>query len=764
MSLQVWLPLTKDLRQQGLSNVTITNEGATFESAGKLGGCYNLTGGPITISNLPNPQAISIAFWFKRTANTGTRQFMFTAWSGVTCELTTDGKPTFAVYRNSYPTITGDVITTSTGWVHYCGTFSQTEGMKLYINGSLVASNSNTTAIAWGTTTGQIGKYSSYASMSAQINDFRIYDHCLSEQEIKKISQGLIVHYPLNRNGWGQDNLIPNSTTKVSSGYYVSNWTCTADTSINNWGCTDAYRCTGSGGTNTIIGTLGFGQPSNSNFTYSYSVWVKNNHSINKIAFSINHANYYSEWLNPGQAKRLIVEGAPGNGTSYIQLNWRTNTVGEAFDFSYWRPKIEIGNKVTSWCPNFSDKLATILDFNGTTEYDCSGFNNNGVRINFPQQNLLLGSDFSSQYTNNLVTDPSTDWVKYLRGYNSTTVHTFSNGEDTITLNAAANLGVCFVRKATDINLDPNSYYTLSCEAKSTQTAQPLCIGLSYYNTSNSWIWRGGTNPQSFTTTNTWQKFSLTFKPDADTQYTCYCFTVVGASNGTNTFTIRHCKLEKGSVATAWTLDNVNNWTSDAPKYEISTQFNASYPNYIQIPSSSYALQGAEAMTWSIWAYDDDWTNYSGRIYSCTEGGGVNIESANSGADLNWAVNMYTATDKSTYAYQGYCSISTSTLSPGWHLFTWTYTINGTKVYIDGELKKEVNIVSYGLHFNTSVSLYLGAESSSSSTPSSGYYLTGKLSDFRIYATALSANDIKSLYQNGATVDSDGTIYGQIRN
>ena len=41
MSLRVWLPLTKDLRQQGLSNVTVTNGGATFESAGKLGGCYN---------------------------------------------------------------------------------------------------------------------------------------------------------------------------------------------------------------------------------------------------------------------------------------------------------------------------------------------------------------------------------------------------------------------------------------------------------------------------------------------------------------------------------------------------------------------------------------------------------------------------------------------------------------------------------------------------------------------------------------------------
>ena len=44
MSLQVWLPLTKDLRNQGLANVTVTNNGATFNSEGKLGGCYSFDG------------------------------------------------------------------------------------------------------------------------------------------------------------------------------------------------------------------------------------------------------------------------------------------------------------------------------------------------------------------------------------------------------------------------------------------------------------------------------------------------------------------------------------------------------------------------------------------------------------------------------------------------------------------------------------------------------------------------------------------------
>lgn len=38
MALQVWLPLTKDLRNQGLAQVSVTNNGATYTPESKLGG------------------------------------------------------------------------------------------------------------------------------------------------------------------------------------------------------------------------------------------------------------------------------------------------------------------------------------------------------------------------------------------------------------------------------------------------------------------------------------------------------------------------------------------------------------------------------------------------------------------------------------------------------------------------------------------------------------------------------------------------------
>ena len=42
MALQIWLPLTTDLHNQGLLNdVTVSNRYCTYESSGKIGGCYH---------------------------------------------------------------------------------------------------------------------------------------------------------------------------------------------------------------------------------------------------------------------------------------------------------------------------------------------------------------------------------------------------------------------------------------------------------------------------------------------------------------------------------------------------------------------------------------------------------------------------------------------------------------------------------------------------------------------------------------------------
>lgn len=172
-------------------------------------------------------------------------------------------------------------------------------------------------------------------------------------------------------------------------------------------------------------------------------------------------------------------------------------------------------------------------------------------------ENLFIDTYYKN--ANPAISNNSTNWSISFRRYNgSAAIHNIKDGIDTITLSAKGNLGICFCRKAIDINLDSNSYYTISCKAKCTKITH-LDIGLSYYNNSNAWVWRGGTGAQNFNEVDTWQYFVRTFKPDTDTQYIMYCFTVVGTSGGTDTFSIKQCKLEKGSTPTPWLPNPVDN-------------------------------------------------------------------------------------------------------------------------------------------------------------------------------------------------------------
>ena len=75
MSLLVWLPMTKDLTQQGLSDITVSNVGATLDNNGKLGKCYYFDGNAHylefskTVGDLYSGD-FSYAVWLKPTDDT----------------------------------------------------------------------------------------------------------------------------------------------------------------------------------------------------------------------------------------------------------------------------------------------------------------------------------------------------------------------------------------------------------------------------------------------------------------------------------------------------------------------------------------------------------------------------------------------------------------------------------------------------------------------------------------------------------------------
>lgn len=78
-----------------------------------------------------------------------------------------------------------------------------------------------------------------------------------------------------------------------------------------------------------------------------------------------------------------------------------------------------------------------------------------------------------------------------------------------------------------------------------------------------------------------------------------------------------------------------------------------------------------------------------------------------------------------------------------------------TKLYIDGEYKGTATTYKA----LTGTQIYISGWDTGTSYTFNG----SKECDFRIYATALTANDVLSLYNNGAYIDSAGNIHGQIR-
>lgn len=213
MSLQVWLPLTKDLRQQGLSNVTVTNNGAIFSSAGKLGGCYSFGSGSASSnglflnSNLVDlmQEEYSVAVWVKPLGNhyhyNGTI-FSSGDWNH-TCYafgLSQDNSQVDILCKgfNTYLTCAVPINT----WTHLACTCDSNNVVRLYKNGEYIGSSTrsnkpdsdNATQAAIGRETYASG----YFTFNGMLNDFRLYNHCLSQMEVKEISKGLILHYPLD--------------------------------------------------------------------------------------------------------------------------------------------------------------------------------------------------------------------------------------------------------------------------------------------------------------------------------------------------------------------------------------------------------------------------------------------------------------------------------------------------------------------------------------------------------------------------------------
>ena len=311
-----------------------------------------------------------------------------------------------------------------------------------------------------------------------------------------------------------------------------------------------------------------------------------------------------------------------------------------------------------------------------------------------------------------------------------------------------------------------------------TGTANAMRI---YNSTSNVWLNSGDTYTVSFwakagqaNTVLRWSRSINGYFPDCPitTEWQYYSVTgpITGTSTsgtlslqGTGTYWIKHVKLERNSFATRFCLpgQNIENETAiydtsgfgyqgtkyntvlpafPTPRYNCCSQFNAS-SSYFRLPSL------IKPITVALWVKWISVTNGQSIVFIDNNSYiGLGLLSSTNSGRLLCSSRVQTTT---------YNFIPTAGI---WYHFVIIcpngVTNAARTVYINGEL---ATTGSGANNWNAGGSqLEIGKRSSS------GDGLNGMISDFRSYATALSATDVLELYQTSMEIDSNGNILPRV--
>lgn len=250
MALRVWLPLNGNLENKGLSPAKAEAVTTVSFSDGKIG--QSLSGGKIKIpaayvGDIFNNEHMSICFWYYTNTDATTGNHSICGFSG-NGEGDSGASRSWDFFAYSIPTTFHWSMGTIGGgslanvlpnnqWVHIAVTF---DGSKLliYFNGVLQYTGSGSSNFTF-----DKSYYISFGSTLQKLNDFRIYDECLSPKQIKEISKYLMAHYKLDTPGV-INNLTRNSTYNTYNNFYSSGTTGTLTKLTEQYQECNIYRLT----------------------------------------------------------------------------------------------------------------------------------------------------------------------------------------------------------------------------------------------------------------------------------------------------------------------------------------------------------------------------------------------------------------------------------------------------------------------------------------------------------------------------------------
>lgn len=413
MSLQIWLPLNKDLSNKGTRDSVVTANNATYNTSnGKLGGCYSFNGSNSYLLGTHN------------FISNNTDEWTFACWMRVnntspgclfSCRtVASDAGITVFYYGSQWivddgtrwqftPTVT---IAKDT-WYHICVVRKKGVGKYLYVNGTLDSSTTST-----GTPT--LVNTSQYAIGSAQINateygygvngylnDVRFYDNCLSVAEIKELAKGLVCHYKLSSDG--NDNLLKythvNATNKnLLKTNINSSWNNLPITTIDGHDCYQ-YPTAQSP---TWFSSGHWFEPMEANTTYTYTAWIYFTANANFNFTSLGHFQVYNANSTASDkshedvvASRIYEPSTIQANTwtkvritfttnslagSYFQIYPRYNIAANTGELYFRDCKLEKNGSPTEWVPNSADVEYSGMGYDSTIMNDCSGYGYNGTK------------------------------------------------------------------------------------------------------------------------------------------------------------------------------------------------------------------------------------------------------------------------------------------------------------------------------------------------------------------------------------------------
>lgn len=396
MSLMVWLPLNGDLTNQGLSNITVSASGAVVNASGKIGSCYSFDGSDDYISLIGDSinncfkggsQPFSIAFWvYRADATRGVVLGDYGLTNGINFNFELNTAHQFRFYWNSSPDKVFSTGITPSAWSHIALTYNGT-AMKYYINGILketytmtLGTRSKASGAAW-----YLGRDNRVgtAALNGRLNDVRIYDHCLSAKEVKEISKGLVLHFPM------RDEYIEN-TTNISSQTNKGGWD-NSGASVRETNNADliktapypdnvySIKVTTAGNCALTFGTTTTNVPSKTLTcsVYCYlsgtqennSIYIRSTKSDSSLgAFEYNGTTNTTQWPKDRWI-RLEKTITLASTETTIYFCTYANSLNNIRAFSGWQ--IEEKDHATPFTKNSR---------NDSTVYDCSGYGHNGQK------------------------------------------------------------------------------------------------------------------------------------------------------------------------------------------------------------------------------------------------------------------------------------------------------------------------------------------------------------------------------------------------